>query len=456
MSDELPAELTTLRRAIVRMGPTFSVHLVHAPITIRDPLAEFLSDDPDLPLFTIAPLGARGASFVRDLLRGTFEPLDGVIVADVDALLQPDGREALDALNLARDRLHELVHGPMILVVSAENDRSFRLAAPDLTSVIATSSELSSDGTSTILATLAGDEWRAVHSDVDALERRLERAKHSATPGALAFGWCEVALLLVNRVAVDRANVPRVNTAIKNARRFATPLRFERVLALCDVAVEQLAIATGERAPRRDRVEQAIAVLDRVGSAVDQSSAVLTLANILLGSDEVASRAIVVERLLPRLRDARVSDSFVRTLERVIASVLLTDNAFAALRTMEQCWSGDELWMSEADRASLQALRAQLRFIVGDIESAVRDIDDALLVARRHSPQFEANLSLIAARLHLSLGGASARQLATVLLGRIDALVASKAISLHDEQRSALAALRATLGKEPTRSRAKR
>lgn len=456
MSDRLASDLASLRRAIVRMERTFSVHLVHASMSVREALSEFLSDDPTLPLLTIAPLGARCASFVRDLLRGTFEPLDGVILADVDALLLDDGRDALDALNLARDRLHELVRGPMILVVSPENDQRLRVAAPDLASVIATSSVLSSEAVSTLIDTLAGDDWRRAHTDVDALERRLERSEHSATPGALAFGWCEVALLLVNQVAADPSIAQRVNTAIKNARRFATPLRFERVLALCDIAVEQLAMVTGERAPRRDRVEVAMAVLDRVGSAIDRSSAVLTLANILLRSDEVASRGFVIEHLLPRLREARASESFARTLERVIGSVLVTDNEFTALRVLNQCWSGDEPWVNEVDRASLQGTRAQLRFQTGDIEGAVRDVDEALLVARRHSERFEANLSLLAAWLHLSRGAATDRRLAGVLASRFDELVARRGLALVEEQLRQRAAVREALAKPAKTQRVRR
>jgi hypothetical protein len=456
MSDRLDSDLASLRRAIVRMERTFSLHLVHASMSVRDALSEVLSDDPTLPLFMVAPLGAQCASFIRDLLRSTFEPLDGVIIADVDALLLDDGLDALDALNLARDRLHQLVRGPMILVVSPENDQRLRIAAPDLVSVLATSSALSGEAATTLIDTIARDGWRQTHTDVDALERRLEHAEHRATPGALAFGWSEVALLLLNRVAAEPAIALRVNTAIKNARRFATPLRFERVLALCDLAVEQLAMATGERAPRRDRVGAALAVLDRVGSVIDQSSAALTLANILLRTDEVGSREVVIERLLPRLRDARVSEGFAQMLERAVASALVTDSAFAALGVMNRCWSGDEPWMSEVDRARLQGVRAQLRFQAGDVEGAVQDVDEALLAARRYGERFEANLSLLAARLHLSRGAAADRQLAGVLSSRFDELVARNGLPLVEDQQRQRAWIRARLEKPAKLPRVKR
>lgn len=131
-----------MRRSIVRNGPSFALHLVFAPMTSRDALSKMLAVSDGFPRALIAPLGSGCAPFIADLLRGTLERQDGVIVPDADALLLPSGRDALDALNLSRDRLYELVSGPLILCVLPEHDALLRTAAPDLVSITATATTL--------------------------------------------------------------------------------------------------------------------------------------------------------------------------------------------------------------------------------------------------------------------------------------------------------------------------
>ena len=143
----LPAELASMRRSIVRNGPSFSLHLVFAPLVSRDALSEALAVSEGFPRPLVAPRHSGCVAFVAELLRGGFEPQDAIIVPDADGLLLPSGRDALDALNLARDRLHELVHGPLILCLLPEHDALVRTAAPDLVSIVATATTLEYEDT---------------------------------------------------------------------------------------------------------------------------------------------------------------------------------------------------------------------------------------------------------------------------------------------------------------------
>ncbi len=82
--------------------------------------------------FTVPATGEESRVLLEGLLKGTHAPLEGGLVVDGDAVAWDDDGRLLRDLNVARDRLRVLVHGPLVVVVRKKGEQRWRQEAPDL------------------------------------------------------------------------------------------------------------------------------------------------------------------------------------------------------------------------------------------------------------------------------------------------------------------------------------
>ena len=134
LDGESEGRAESLRRALAR-NDRFGFYLVLADGDARATIVARLTvwaECGNVPKLSRLPFGAEGVAALRARLGTRAEAPGGLLLADGDALLEGEGREALGALNVARDRLWEAIDGPLVLVLAPSNAKRFMDAAPDL------------------------------------------------------------------------------------------------------------------------------------------------------------------------------------------------------------------------------------------------------------------------------------------------------------------------------------
>ncbi len=134
LDGESEGRAESLRRALVR-NDRFGFYLVLADGEARAAIVSRLTawgEGGDVPQLARFPHGAEGVAALRARLATRAEGGGGWLLPDGDALLEEGGRETLEALNVARDRLWDVVGGPLVLVLAPTRAKEFMEAAPDL------------------------------------------------------------------------------------------------------------------------------------------------------------------------------------------------------------------------------------------------------------------------------------------------------------------------------------
>ncbi len=147
LTPESEQNLEALRRAI-RRSACFGIHVILVAPEARRELIRRLhlwSGDGGLPSLRFLDEGDEAERSVMALLEGSAldETIPGLVLPDVDVLF--DTGRALEALNMARDRLASLVGGPLLLVVGDEQAAELGRRAPDLFDVRATTTEVTAE-----------------------------------------------------------------------------------------------------------------------------------------------------------------------------------------------------------------------------------------------------------------------------------------------------------------------
>jgi tetratricopeptide (TPR) repeat protein len=127
LDPESEARADSLRRALSR-SDGFGLYLVLADGDARGLLLKRLRvwiDEKVVPVMEMLPMGADGVARVYAALGGGERPHNGWVLQDGDALFDAEGADTLAALNITRDRLGEIIPGPLVIVAAPRHAVDF-------------------------------------------------------------------------------------------------------------------------------------------------------------------------------------------------------------------------------------------------------------------------------------------------------------------------------------------
>ncbi len=383
LRSESETALERLKRAL-RRGNDFALYVVVAQDAARWELLRRLqgwSGIGGVPELYFFPEGREvvGAleAFVAKYDMG--HPLTGAVIGDSRSLFEERGGEPIAALNLARDNLGFLIHGPLILVVSKEHAAQLPARAPDLFDVRAMSVELEVE----VLPPAGREilerryEYGKAARPVSELRREAAQLRamgaggEEAPPaGALSDAWIKL-----GQWFLDAGEMADALDAAKEAKAWAELFGYERGVALAQGLKAAVLYRLGQLDEAlRIRREEELPVYERLGDIREKAFTLSQIADILQARGQLdAALRIYHDEQLPvyeRLGDIR---SKVITMGK-IADILFTRGQFdAALRIYRE----EELPVFERlgdsrEKAIIMSKIADILFAKGQLDEALR------------------------------------------------------------------------------------
>lgn len=312
LTPESERNLESLRRAL-RRNPGFAVHLIVVEPQAHSELLRRLhlwSGSSGIPPLHFLDKGEGAERSVLEFLddRSERAPSEGLVIPDLDELVEQEGSRGLAALNVARDRLEGKVNGPVLLVVGTENAGDLSRRAPDLFDVRVSTTEVAAEARAIDLTRplsfqpLGGSLPPIAETRDKAARLRLIQEQHPESPkGALVDGWNSVAeqFRLASELGEARA-------AAEEAQRIAVGMQ-PRYLAGEGRALFQLGLIAHDCGRMREGEHQlrtAVEILRATRSTVDLASAILGLAQMVGGRGDVGAGKLLMREALELFRKA--------------------------------------------------------------------------------------------------------------------------------------------------------
>ena len=380
--------LAALRRAIVRT-PRFGLYVVVAPDRARAEVLSRLrawSGRDGVPELGFLPSGAEGAKRLTAILAetGAREPLRGLVVPDADRLVE----EALpiQALNVVRDRLGEIVQGPLVLVLSPRREVELSRMAPDLFDVRATTCEVhaivaeaEAETTPTLMIqALAAPPALTRRAPTEQDLRALEASKEGPPGAALADAW-----LRTTDACVRAGDYPGAAASAGEALRLALGAGYRFGEANARIVLADADRLTGRLDEALEGLQRALTIAEQIANAPLRARALGSIADILEARGQLdEALRIRKEEQLPvyeKLGDIRTRAITMGRIADILEARGQLDEALR-IRTEEELPVYEKL----GDRRSLLVGRAKLALLLlqraaeGDREEAARLLSLAL------------------------------------------------------------------------------
>lgn len=291
LTAESEKSLESLKRGL-RRNPGFGFYVLVVDSRAQAEVERRLRawrESPGLPRWRVLGEEARYGDLIAALERDeSAESTGGLFIPDLDALLEAEGDRVLTTLNIARDRLDEVIGGPLVVVVSPESSPELRRQAPDLYDIRAATYDIEAQSISPLAAPALGQSLfdylafpsAAVPSELRATQARLaQMEKGEAAPprGALAGSWIHLAegFLAAHELSEARAAAEEAIRLAENRESApSTKGRYTAVLAAAESVIGEVAGRTGHPAVAESHFRNAVH-LARVAS--DQRALVASL-----------------------------------------------------------------------------------------------------------------------------------------------------------------------------------
>lgn len=380
--------LAALRRAIVRTR-RFGLYVIVAPDRARAEVLSRLrawSGREGVPELGFLPSGAEGAQRLSAILAepSAREPLRGLVVPDADRLVE-EGLP-IEALNVVRDRLGDIIKGPLVLVLSPRREVELGRMAPDLFDVraatcevhaIEAEAEAETAPAPTILA-LAAPPALTRRSPTEQDLRALEASKEGPPGAALADAWLRTADART-RVGDHLGAAASAGEALRLA--LGAGYRFGEASARIRLAdAERL---TGRPDEALEGLQRALTIAEQIAHAPLRARALGSIADILKARGQLdEALRIRKEEELPvheKLGDIRERAITLGKVADILEARGQLDEA-VRIRREEQLPVHEKL----GDRRSLLVGRTNLALLLlqraaeGDREEAARLLSLAL------------------------------------------------------------------------------
>jgi hypothetical protein len=366
--------LAPLTRALRAIRGEFSLHFICCPLGSRTALVHELAKVRALdgvPLFLFNDPSDHAPTVIERLLDGT-RALDGLVIINGDVLLTDDATPLL-ALNLARDRLRSLCHGPLVIVSTDDALTSIAKLAPDLYSVCSTVTHFNRETP----VRLEAPPVAPPVSTLEALRALLALVEHKATnanPEVLADTGLEVARRAYNGLlgADERerqALRELATSALQRCDAIAREIGYER--AWLDAEVLTVSLSPTRRESDEATLRSVIARFAQLGAAQSEAIAWATLSAVLEPSAPDEAHRAIVEHALPLYARAGLHHALASLLLQFAENARTRKGPRAALELLDHWWNQCGPQFSPMDRASISWLRSSLSQFVGDVDRAI-------------------------------------------------------------------------------------
>lgn len=378
--------LAPLTRALRAIRGEFSLHFICCPLGSRTALVHELAKVRALdgvPLFLFNDPSDHAPTVIERLLDGT-RALDGLVIINGDVLLTDDATPLL-ALNLARDRLRSLCHGPLVIVSTDDALTSIAKLAPDLYSVCSTVTHFNRETP----VRLEAPPVAPPVSTLEALRALLALVEHKATnanPEVLVDTGLEVARRAYNGLlgADERerqALRELATSALQRCVAIAREIGYER--AWLDAEVLTASLSPTRRESDEATLRSAIARFAQLGAAQSEAIAWATLSAVLEPSAPDEAHRAIVEHALPLYARAGLHHALASLLLQFAENARTRKGPRAALELLDHWWNQCGPQFSPMDRASISWLRSSLSQFVGDVDRAIVIAQEAREAATR-------------------------------------------------------------------------
>jgi tetratricopeptide (TPR) repeat protein len=386
LSPESEERADSLRRAL-RRSKGFSLHVVIADGTARRELLRRLrawSGTGGVPRLYFFDEGEIGARALERWLAEAWEKkaLTGAVLLDGDALIA--NGSALSALNVARDRLGQLIRGPFIVVLSPRSEAEMATLAPDLFDVRAGTWEfeaapLSEQTPQRSVEFLWDKAWPDVSKGdlrlAAASLRALGSAEEPPPAGALANAWLKLGMKFHQANEVGEAIA-----ASEEAERHAKLVSYDSGIGEALLLKARALVDSGRLIEAEPFVREA---LERYHAAADvrsQAIALNDLAGVLHKTgrlDDAHSTLVAALKLYRDIHDERG----IAMLHRGMAHILMMRGQLEdALRIYkEECLPVFERLGDDPGRAVTLGRMADTLRMRGQLEAALRIYQDEVL-----------------------------------------------------------------------------
>jgi tetratricopeptide (TPR) repeat protein len=378
LTEESEDDLAAMRRAI-RRTPGFALYVVVARDRARGAAVARLkawSRRKGMPGLHFFPSGKEAGSALMRFLagQGPAAPLTGAVLPDGDRLVE----EVVPVLelNVVRDRLKELVAGPLIVVLSARAEAAFGRMAPDLFDIRAATCEVEAEqpadagGMGPVRerpAVSAPAARRRVQSEEEL--RALEASAEPPPAAALADAW--LGLAIARDEAFDRV---AAEAAAQEAARLARAAGYGRAAHRALRILARAYVWAGRMDEAEATLREALGLAETGG---DERGRALTLGQIadileMRGELDEALRIRKDEELpvYERLGDVH---SYAVTMSQIAHILYEHGELDEALRIQkEEVLPVYERLGVARERAITMGQIADIRYMRGELDEALR------------------------------------------------------------------------------------
>ena len=293
---ESESALERLKRAL-RRGLGFSLYVVVAQDAARWEFLKRLhawSGVGGVPELYFFPEG-RDAVKALEAFIGNYDaqhPLSGAVIGDSRSLFEEREGEAMANLNLARDNLGILIHGPLIFVTSREHGAKFPGMAPDLFDVRAMSLELEVEALPPAPKEMLSRTYERGKGVRPVLELRKEaaqlralgaRGEEAPPAGTLSDAWWKL-----GRWFLDAGEMGEALDAAREAKTWAEQIGYEQGVATAlDLKADVLYRLGQLDEALHIRREEQLPVVKRLGDVLAKAVTMGKIADILKATGQL-------------------------------------------------------------------------------------------------------------------------------------------------------------------------
>jgi len=376
----------SLRRAL-RRSKGFSLHVVIADGTARREITRRLrawSGTGGVPRLHFFDEGESGARALERWVAEAWgkEASTGVVLSDGDALIA-DG-SALSALNVARDRLGQLIKGPFVVVLSPRSEAEMATIAPDLFDVRAGTWEFETAPASArvlrrSIRSIRNENWPKVpKADLQiaaASLRALKSEQDPPPPGGLANAWLKVGWSFLNLRELGESLA-----AAEEAEHYAKSAGYTAGIGEALSLKARGMMESGRYKEAEDFLHEALNSYRELGDRRMQAAVLHNLGHVLRNEGRIEDALATVKTELQLCQDIQDEEACASAYGGMAHLLVAQENLDEALRVYrEECLPVYEKLGDSRNVARVSAEIADILAERGQLDEALRLCRDVAL-----------------------------------------------------------------------------